>query len=161
MLACSKLKREYSSSACSEHLARSLTRALAVAAVEVDVVDAVDALHIHRQPLEAVGQLAGDGGAFDAADLLKVGELRHFHAVAPAFPPQAPCAKGWALPVVLDEPHVVEGHIDADRGEQIEIKLLKVLRRGLQDHLILIIVLEPVRVLATASVLRPAGGLDV
>ena len=143
-----------------EHVAVGDAR-LAVAAVEVDVVDAIDALHIHRQPLEAISQLAGNGGAFESRDLLKVGELRHFHPVAPAFPPQAPCAKGRALPVVLDEAHVVEGHIDADRGERIEIKLLKVLRRGLQDHLILVIVLEPVGVLAVASVLRPAGGLDV
>ena len=128
----------------------------AVAAVEVEVVDALDALHIHRQPLKAIGQFAGHRRAFETRDLLEVGELRHFHAVAPAFPPQAPRAERRALPIVLDEAHVVQRHVDADRGERIEIELLQVLGRRLQDHLILIIVLQPVGVLAVASVLGPA-----
>ena len=50
---------------------------LAGAAVEIDVVDAVDPLHVHRKPLEAVGELAGNRRALEAGDLLKVGELRH------------------------------------------------------------------------------------
>src|SRR5580704_3929869 len=72
----------------------------ALAAVEVEVVDALDALHIHRQPLEAVSQFAGHRRAFETRDLLEIGELRHFHAVAPAFPSQAPRAKRRALPIV-------------------------------------------------------------
>ncbi len=87
----------------------------ALAAVEVEVVDAVDALHIHRKPLEPVGELARDRRAFDAGDLLEIGELRHFHAVAPAFPPEPPRAERRALPVVLDKTDVVQLRIDADR----------------------------------------------
>ena len=48
----------------------------AVAAVEIEIVDAVDALHIHREALEPVGEFARDRRAFDARDLLEVGELR-------------------------------------------------------------------------------------
>ena len=160
MSACSKLKREYSCSACGEHVA--VGDALGpLAPVEIDVVDALDALHVHRQPLEAIGQFARDRRAFEARDLLKVGELRHFHAVAPAFPSEPPGAERRALPVVLDEAHVVQIHVDADRRQGIEIELLQVLRRGLEDHLVLVIVLQAVRVLAVAPVLRPARRLDI
>src|ERR1019366_8931408 len=41
------------------------------------LVDAVDTLQVHREPLEAVGDLAGDRLAVDAADLLEVGEPGH------------------------------------------------------------------------------------
>ena len=50
--------------------------------------------------------------------------------------------------------------IDADRGEAAEIELLQVRRARLQDHLILVIMLEPVRILAVAAVGRAAAGLD-
>ena len=59
-------------------LALGLQEDLAVAhalAVEVELVDVVDALDIHRQTLEPVGQLARDRLAVEAADLLEVGEL--------------------------------------------------------------------------------------
>ena len=92
---------------------------VAVAAVEVEVVDVVDALHIHGEALEAVGQLAGDRRALEAGDLLEIGELRDLHAVAPALPAEAPGAERRALPVVLDEADVVERHVDADGGERV------------------------------------------
>ena len=44
--------------------------------------------------------------------------------------------------------------------ERVQIQLLHILRRRLQDHLILIIVLQPVGVLAIAAVGGPARGLD-
>src|SRR6476659_11283947 len=53
---------------------------LAPAAVEVEIEDAVDALHIHGEPLKTVGELARDGVAIETANLLEVGELRHLHA---------------------------------------------------------------------------------
>ena len=133
----------------------------AVAAVEVEVVDVLDPLHVHRQPLEPVGQLARHRRAFEAGDLLKVGELRHFHAVAPAFPAEPPGAERRALPVVLDEAHVVQREIDADRRERVEIELLQIVGRRLEDHLVLVIVLQPVGVLAVAAVLGPARRLDI
>src|ERR1043166_1060794 len=103
------------------------------AAVEVEVEHAVDALHVHREPLEPVGELARNWRAFEARHLLKVGELRNFHAVAPALPAKSPGAKRRTLPIVLDEADVVEFRIDADREERLEIKLLDVGRRRLED----------------------------
>src|SRR6476646_2799809 len=45
-----------------EHVAIS-DLVLAPAAVEVEIEDAVDALHIHGEPLKTVGELARDGVA--------------------------------------------------------------------------------------------------
>src|SRR6202035_2881534 len=95
----------------------------ALAAIEIEIVDAVDALHIHREPLQPVSELARDRRAFDARDLLKISELRHFHAIAPAFPAQPPRAERRAFPVVLDETNVMQMRIDADRGERFEIEV--------------------------------------
>src|SRR4051794_28949154 len=101
----------------------------ALAAVEVEIINAVDALHIHGKPLESVGEFTRDRRAFDARDLLEIGELRHFHAVAPAFPAQAPGAESRAFPVVLNEADIMEMRIDADRCERPEVQVLNVRRR--------------------------------
>src|SRR5262249_60512946 len=99
--------------------------------------------------------------AFESGDLLEIGELRHFHAVAPAFPAQPPGAKGRALPIVLDEADVVKLRIDADRVKRFEIKLLQILRRRLENDLQLIIVLQAVGGLAIAAILRSARPLPI
>jgi len=67
------------------HRRRSLL--LAVAAVEIQVEDAITPLHIHRKPFEPIGQLARYRRAFKTGNLLEIGELRNLHAVAPAFQP--------------------------------------------------------------------------
>ena len=134
---------------------------VALAAVEVKVVDVVDALHIHGEPLEPVGQFAGDRRAFNAADLLEIGELRDFHAVAPALPAEPPGAEGGAFPVVLDEADVMHQRVDADGLKGAEIKFLKVWRVGLQDDLVLVVVLQPIGVLAVAAVFRPTRRLHI
>src|ERR1700738_3047706 len=88
------------------------------AAVEMQVVDIFDALHIHREALQPIGQFARDRRALNSRDLLKIGELRDLHAIAPAFPAEPPGAKGRTLPIVLDEANIVEAWIDADRFER-------------------------------------------
>jgi len=93
--------------------------------------------------------------------LLEVGELGHFHAVHPDFPAQAPGAERRVFPVVLDETHVVFLEVEAEGFERAEVKLEDVVRRGLQNHLILVVVLHAVRVLAVAAVLGAARGLHV
>jgi len=133
----------------------------ALAAIEIEIVDAVDALHIHRKPLEPVGELARDRRAFDARDLLKISELRHFHAVAPALPPEPPRAERRTFPIVLDKADVMQMRIDADRFQRFQIKLLHIRRRRFQDHLELIVVLHPVWIFAVAAVLGPARGLHI
>src|SRR4029079_14053166 len=50
---------------------------------------------------------------------------------------------------------------DSNRVEALQIKVLNVGRRRLEDHLELIIVLKPVGILAIAAVLGPARGLDI
>jgi hypothetical protein len=40
--------------------------------------------------------------------------------------------------------------IDADRLQAAEVELLQVLRVGLQDHLVLVVLVQPVGVLAVA-----------
>src|SRR5207248_11103283 len=123
-------------------------------AVIVKVVDALDALHIHREAFEPVGQFGRDGVAFDAADLLEIGELADLHAVEPDLPAEPPGAKGRALPIVFDKADVVLRGIDAERRETLQIQILAVGRRRLQDHLQLIIMLQPVRVFAIAAIGR-------
>jgi hypothetical protein len=55
----------------------------------------------------------------------------------------------------------VELGIDADGIERLEIEVLDVVGRRLEDDLELIVVLQPVGVLAVAAVLRPARGLHI
>ena len=50
------------------------------------IVNAVYALQVHRNTLDAVSNFAGDRIALKTTRLLKVGELRHFHAVQPDLP---------------------------------------------------------------------------
>ena len=92
--------------------------AIAEALGPLQVVDVVDALQVHRQALEAVGDLAGDRLAVDAADLLEVGELRDLHAVQPDLPAEAPGAERRVLPVVLDEADVVGLQVEAERSSE-------------------------------------------
>ncbi len=132
-----------------------------VAAVEVEIVDVIDALHIHRETLKAVGQFASNRRAFDASDLLEISELRNFHAVTPAFPAEAPRPERRALPVVLDKADVMQRRVDADGLERLQIQILNVRRRRLQDHLELIVVLQAVRILAIAAILRAARRLHI
>src|SRR5262245_6544504 len=134
---------------------------LALAAVEIEIEHVVDVLHIHGEALEPIGQLARDGIAVEAADLLEIGELGYLHAVEPDFPAEPPGAERRALPIVLDEADVVLQGIDAERDKAVEIDILDVGRRRLQDNLELVVMLEPVRILAIATILGTAGGLHV
>ena len=116
-----------------------------VATVEIQIENAVDALNVHGEPLEAVRDFARNGVAVKTADLLEIGKLRNFHAVAPNFPAKTPGAERRALPIVLDEANVIQRRIDADGIETREIELLDIRRRRLHDDLKLVVVLQPVR----------------
>jgi hypothetical protein len=116
-------------------------------------------LQVHRDALDAVGELARDRLAVDAADLLEVGELRDLQAVDPHLPAEAPRAEGGGLPVVLDEAHVVIERLGAERAQRVQVEVLDVERARLQDHLELVELLHAVRVLAVAAVGGAARGL--
>ena len=94
-------------------------------------------------------------------DLLEVGELRHFHAVEPDFPAQAPGAEGRRFPVVFDEADVVDQRVQADVLQRAQVQFLEVVRVRLQDDLELVVVLQAVRVFAVAAVSRATTGLHV
>ena len=119
------------------------------------------ALQVHGQALGAVGQLHAGRIEVDAAHLLEVGELGALHAVDPDFPAQSPRAQGGRLPVVLDKAHVVLGQVDAQVLQRGQVEILDVVRAGLEDHLILVVVAQPVGVLPVAPVGGADGGLHV
>ena len=145
---------------CSTSSRRRTSRVLH-ARRPLEVVDAVDALQHHRDPLEPVGQLRGNRRQLDAAGLLEVGELRDLHAVEQHLPADAPRAERRRLPVVLLEADVVLPRVDAARLEAVEIELLHLVGRRLEDHLELVVLEQPIRVLAEAAVGRPPRRLHV
>jgi hypothetical protein len=57
--------------------------------------------------------------------------------------------------------HVVLLQVEAERFERAEVELEDVVRRRLQHHLVLVVVLHAVRVLAVAAVLGAARRLHV
>jgi hypothetical protein len=93
--------------------------------------------------------------------LLEVGELGDFLPVQEDLPADPPGAEGGGLPVVFLESHVVGGRIDSQGDEASQVEVLDVGRGGFQDHLELVMLVEPVRVLAVAPVARPPGRLHV
>src|SRR5690625_38365 len=117
-------------------------------------------LQLHCDALKSVGQFDRHRPAVLPTDLLEVSELGDLHAVHPHFPAEPPGTERGGFPVVLHETDVMRSRVDADRTQRIEVQLLDVKWRGLQDDLVLEEVLEAVRVLPVAAVNRPAAGSD-
>ncbi|MPN40339.1 hypothetical protein SDC9_187875 [bioreactor metagenome] len=105
------------------------------------VVNAVYALNVHGQTFQTIGDFTGDRLTFQSADLLEVSELRHFHPVQPHFPAQTPGTQRRVFPVIFHKANVVDGWIHTQLFQRPEIQLLDVVRRGLNHHLKLIVVL--------------------
>src|SRR3954464_15810875 len=103
-----------------------------------------NALQVHREAFEPVGDFTRNRLAIDPADLLKISELCDFHAVQPHFPAETPRPERRILPIVFHKPDVVRLRIDADRDERPDIKIEDVERRRLEHDLELIIVLQTV-----------------
>ena len=125
------------------------------------VEHALDSLQVHGQALETVGDLAHHRPAVQAPDLLEVGELRNLHAIQPDFPAQAPGAEGRRFPVVLDETDVVHQWVEAHGPERSQVELDDVRWRRLDDDLVLVVVLQPERVVAVATVGRSPRRLHI
>ena len=119
-----------------------------------EVVDVIDVLQVHPDPLEAVGDLCRDRCEVDATRLLKVGELRDLLAVEQHLPADPPGPQRRRFPVVLFETNVVTRRIDADRLQALQVLPLSVCRRRLEDHLQLKMLVEAVGIVAVA----PVGG---
>ncbi|ABV16057.1 hypothetical protein CKO_05014 [Citrobacter koseri ATCC BAA-895] len=105
------------------------------------VVNAVYALNVHSQTFQAVGDLTGNRLTLQTANLLEVGELSHFHAVQPHFPTQTPGAQRRVFPVIFHETDIVDSRVHPQLFQRTEIQLLDVIRRWLNHHLELIVVL--------------------
>ena len=125
----------------------------------IDAIQPVDfpsrffPLQRQHDALNAVSDLNADGVEVHAARLLEIGELRDLLPIQPDFPAQPPSAQSRRLPVVLDEANIMLALIDAQRLQRSQIKLLRIARIGLEDHLILVILLHAIRVLAKAAVI--------
>ena len=78
------------------------------------VINAIDALNIHRQTLKAIGNLTGDWEALDTANLLKIGELSDFHTVEPDLPTETPSPQCGRLPVVLYKTDIMRQRINTN-----------------------------------------------
>ena len=135
--------------------------AVAAHPVPVEIPDALHILQIHGQALKAVGDLDRHRPAVDAAALLEIGELGHLHAIEPHLPAHPPGAEGGGFPVVLHEADVVVGLADTQGLKGSQVGLLDAIGAGLDQHLVLKIVLGPVRVVAIAAVGGAAAGLGV
>ena len=57
--------------------------------------------------------------------------------------------------VVFDEAHIVLLQIDGERGEGREIQVKDIRRRWLEQHLKLVMLMQPVWIFAVATILRP------
>ena len=142
-------------------LLREVEVAVFDAVIPLDLIDAVDFLDEHGEPLEAVGDLDRNRLTIEPAALLEVGELGDLHPFGPDFPPRPPGAEGGGFPVILDKADVMFSRFNADGAERIEIAVLDIQRRRFHDDLILEVVEETVRVLAVAAVGRPPDRVDI
>src|SRR4051794_20328343 len=130
----------------------------------LDPLDVEDALHVLQEgadPLQAVGQLGRDRAALEAAALLEVGELGDLLPVTPDLPAETPGPQRGRLPVVLDEADVVGQRVDAEGLDRVEVELLDVLGRRLEDNLELVVLEHPVGILPEPPVRRTPRGLHV
>ncbi len=126
-----------------------------------NLVDRIDVLQKSAKPLQTVSKFGGYRIEIDAAALLKISELRDLQTVQHHLPSDTPGAECGRLPVVFFELDVVLAQVNADRSERLEVQLLHVLWRGLQDYLQLQVLEEAVRILAVTSVGRTSRGLHV
>ena len=96
--------------------------------VPLDIVNRILSLQVHGQPFKAVGDFRTHGRKIDAAYLLEIGELRHFHAVQPHFPAKAPRPERGRFPVVFDKTDIVLFLMDAQGTQTAEIQVQHVIR---------------------------------
>jgi hypothetical protein len=76
-------------------------------------------------------------------------------------PADAPGAQRWRLPVILFELDVVLAQIDADGAKAAEVLIYYICGRRLKYYLKLLVLVEPVGILAITAVGGPAAGLHI
>src|SRR5882672_1226221 len=126
-----------------------------------EIVDTFYALEKRADAFEAIGKLNGNGVEVDAAALLEVGELCDFEAVEEDLPADTPGTEGRRFPIVLFEANVVFFELDANSTEALEVEVLDVYGRRLEDHLKLRMLVEAIGIFAVAAVGGPTTRLHV
>ena len=114
-----------------------------------------------QNALEPVGDLHRNRVERHTTHLLEVGELRDLLPIQPDFPAQPPGGDGGLLPVVLHEADVMLARIDAESFKRFEVKLLRISWVRLKNDLKLRMFLEPVGVLAVATIVRADRRFDI
>src|SRR5712671_507563 len=109
--------------------------ALALVLRPAELVAALDPLQARADPLKSAGQLARDGIQVNSTTLLEVGELGDLEPIEQDLPTDPPGAQGRRLPVVFLKPNIVLLEIDSDRAEALQVNVLHIHRRRLEDHL--------------------------
>jgi len=127
----------------------------------VNIPDLILILQGQGDALQPVSDLHRDRLQGDPAGLLKVRELGDLLAIQPDLPAQPPCAQRRGFPVVLHEADIVLAGGDAQRGQRLQVQLLRVAGIGLEDDLVLVKVLHAVGILAVAAIIRADGRLHV
>src|SRR6266481_2476872 len=116
-------------------LFREANVAVALVLRPAELVDALDTLQERADPLKSVGQLDRDGIQVNSTALLEVGELGDLEPIEQDLPTDPPGAQGRRLPVVFLKPNIVLLEIDSDRAEALQVNVLYVHRRRLEDDL--------------------------
>ena len=119
-----------------------------------NVVHAVNILKKRGDPFQSIRQLSGNRIQIHAPALLEISELRDLQAVEHHLPANAPRSQGWRLPVIFLELDVVLPQINAHRGQRLQIQVLHIFRRRLQNHLQLRMLVQPVGIFAVTPVCR-------
>jgi len=134
---------------------------IGVAITPLNGAEIVVSLQRHGDAFQAISDLHGDGVQDDAAGLLEISELRDLLPIQPDFPTQPPGAQCRRFPVVLHKTDIVFLRLDAQCLQRSKVKLLRIAWVGLQDNLKLVMLLQAVRVIAVAAVIRADRGLHV
>src|SRR5882757_1382255 len=116
-------------------LFREANVAVALVLRPAEIVDALDALKERADPLKPIGQLNRDGIQVNSTALLEVGELGDLQPVEQNLPTDPPGTQGRRLPVVLLEPNVMFLKIDSYRREALQVNVLHIDGRRLEDDL--------------------------
>src|SRR5439155_6739654 len=124
-------------------------------------VHAIGDLQERRQALQPVGQLGRNQVQVHASALLEISKLRDLQAIQHHLPADAPGSQRGRFPVVLLQLDVVLAQIDPDRLQAFQIQIDHVIRRGLEDYLQLLVLVQPVGIFAVTAIGGPAAGLYI
>src|SRR5579863_7262975 len=127
----------------------------------LDVVQGVDALQKCRKTFEAIRQLGRNQVEIDSAALLEISELGDLEAVQHHLPADTPGSQRRSFPVVLFKLDVVFAKVDANRFETPQILVDDIGGRRFQNHLKLLVLVEPVGIFSVAAVGGAAARLYI